>query len=457
MNLKEKGLYILFLLNSICISAQDFISNKLDIGNDRIQFIIPDDKNLIIIGESSVWEYVEGKIRKHRPTSNQNKNISHVGYTLIESNNNYLAVENGLGRVFEITKDSITRIDNSASLKNNFGNSIFIYDQNITSYGGYGFWKYHDYFTRYSWKDNEWFFIRHSNQDMPIGRSQPYFQVDGNDLFIAAGDNENDRLDDVHLFNLNTLESEKLGTLSSEFTRRTRPLKYITLDNVNFYIEREGLQWMKIDIKENYFSKAKKNTHLKTHFLESNPIIHSDSIYYICRESDIMRINSISIKDFKNSFIEKNKLFFDEVKINKFLIVFFGVLFLITLRVIYIIDYFKKRKYVDIFLQKHYVTHSNSIIVLTKKENLLLRKFIKKRALNITDFAEMKIFKEFSDNNKKKEVLKIIKKLNSKFLNDKKLSNILKIEMDENKTDDYRLKGKIKIYDGWYKYFWSNP
>ena len=80
-----------------------------------------------------------------------------------------------------------------------------------------------------------------------------------------------------------------------------------------------------------------------------------------------------------------------------------------------------------------------------------------KSELNITDFAEMKIFNEYSDSYKKKEVLKIIKKLNSKFLNDKKLSGRLKIEMDENKTDDYRLKGKIKIYDGWYKYFWSNP
>ena len=457
MNLKEKGLIILFLLNSICISAQDFISNKLDIGNDRIQFIISDEKNIILLCENSVWEYNEGKIRKYRAKPNQNKTISHIGYTLIESNNKHLAVENGLGRVFEITKDSITRIDNSASLKNNFGNSIFVHDQNIISYGGYGFWKYHDYFTRYSWKDNEWFIMRHSNQDMPIGRSKPYFQVDGNDLFIAAGDNENDQLDDVHLFNLNTLESEKLGTLSSEFTRRSRTLKYITLDNVNFYVEREGLQWMKVDLKENYFSKAKKSTHLKTHLLESNPIIHSDSIFYISTDNNILRMNAMSIKDFKNSFIEKNKLFFVEVKINKFLIVFFGVLFLITLRVIYIIDYFKKRKYVDIFLQEHYLTHSNSIIVLTKKENLLLRKFIMKSELNITDFAEMKMFNEYSDSNKKKEVLKIIKKLNSKFLNDKKLSGRLKIEMDENKTDDYRLKGKIKIYDGWYKHFWSNP
>ena len=457
MNLKEKGLYILFLLNSICISAQDFISNKLDIGNDRIQFIISDDKNLIIVGEDSVWEYNEGEIRKYRAKPNQNKTISHIGYTLIESNNKHLAVENGLGRVFNITKDSITRIDNSASLKNNFGNSVFIHDQNIISYGGYGFWKYHDFFTRYSWKDNEWFFIRHSNQNLPIGRSKPYFQVDGNDLFIAGGDNEKNRLNDVHLINLNTLKSEKLGTLSSEFTRRTRPLKYITLDNVNFYIEREGLQWMKVDLKENYFSKAKKKSHLKTHFLESNPIIHSDSIFYICTDNDVLRMNSMSIKDFKNSFIEKNKLFFSEKKINNFLVVFFIVMFLITLRVIYIIDYFKKRKYVDIFLQKHYVTHSNSIIVLTKKENLLLRKFIMKSELSITDFAEMKIFNEYSDSNKKKEVLKIIKKLNSKFLNDKKLSGRLKIEMAKNKIDEYSLKGKIKIYDGWYKHFWSNP
>lgn len=69
----------------------------------------------------------------------------------------------------------------------------------------------------------------------------------------------------------------------------------------------------------------------------------------------------------------------------------------------------------------------------------------------------LKLFNEYSDSNKKKEVLKIIKKLNSKFLNDKKLSGRLKIEMAKNKIDEYSLKGKIKIYDGWYKHFWSNP
>jgi len=458
MNLKEKGLIILFLINSTFISAQDFTSKILDIENDRVQFIISDEKNIILVCEDSVWEYKEGEISKYRHKSNQNNNISHLGFNLIELNNKHLAVENGLGRVFDITKDSITRIDNSSSFKNNFGNSIFKHDQNIISYGGYGFWKYHDYFTRYSWKDNEWFIMRHFNQNMPSGRSKPYFQVDGNDLFIAAGENENDRLlDDVHLINLNTLESKKLGTLSSKFIRRTRPVKHITIDNVNYYIELKGLQWLVVNIKENYFSKAIKKSHIKPHFLESNPIIHTDSIFYISTDNDILRMNAMSIKDFKNSFIEKNKLFVEEKEINNFLVVFFGVLFLITLRVIYIIDYFKKSKYVDIFLQEHYVTYSDSIIVLTKKENLLLRKFIEDKELNIKDFIELKIFKEYSDSNKKEEMLKIIKKLNSKFFKDRKLSNILKIEMAENKIDEYRLKGKILIYDGWYKYFWSIP
>lgn len=456
MNLKLKSFYLIFLLNSICISAQVFNSNKIDIENDRIQFIIPDEKNLIIIGENSVWEYYNGKIRKYRPKSNQNKNINHESFTLIENSNMLFAVENGLGRVFQITKDSITRVDNSASLKNNYGNSIFTYDQNIISYGGYGFWKYHDYFTRYSWKDNEWFYIRNSNQDMPTGRSKPYFQIDGNDLFIAAGENEGNRLDDVHLFNLNTLENKKIGRLNSDFKRRTRPIKYITVDNINYYIEQKGLEWLKVNLKENYFSKPIVKGRLKTHRLESNIVIQSDSIFYICKQDDILRINSMSLENFKNSFINEKLLYTSDTKINLFVITISTIVILIILRIIYLIVYLKKSKYHNIYLQKNYLTYGESLIVLSEKENLVLRELIDEE-LNVDDIIEIKELSRYFNEVNKEEILKIIQSINSKFKKDKKLENTIRIIKVKNTNNSYKLIGTITIYDGWYTYFWGKP
>ena len=456
MNLKLKSFYLLFLINSICISAQVFNSNKIDIENDRIQFIIPDEKNLIIIGENSVWEYYNGKIRKYRPKSNQNKNINHVSFTLIETSNKQFAVENGLGRVFQITKDSITRVDNSTSLKNNYGNSIFTYDQNIISYGGYGFWKYHDYFTRYSWKDNDWFYIRNSIQDMPTGRSKPYFQIDGNDLFIAAGDNEGNRLDDVHLFNLNTLENKKIGRLNSDFKRRTRPIKYITLDNINYYIEKKGLEWLKVNLKENYFSKPISQGHVKTHILGSNIVIQSDSIFYICKQDDILRINSMSLENFKNSFINEKSLYTSDTKINLFVITISTIVILIILRIIYLIVYLKKSKYHNIYLQKNYLTYRKSLIVLSEKENLVLRELIDEE-LNVDDIIEMKELSRYLNGVNKEEILKIIQSLNSKFKKDKKLENTISIIKVKNTNNSYKLIGTITIYDGWHTYFWGKP
>ena len=456
MNLKLKSFYLLFLINSICISAQVFNSNKIDIENDRIQFIIPDEKNLIIIGENSVWEYYNGKIRKYRPKSNQNKNINHVSFTLIETSNKQFAVENGLGRVFQITKDSITRVDNSTSLKNNYGNSIFTYDQNIISYGGYGFWKYHDYFTRYSWKDNDWFYIRNSIQDMPTGRSKPYFQIDGNDLFIAAGDNEGNRLDDVHLFNLNTLENKKIGRLNSDFKRRTRPIKYITLDNINYYIEKKGLEWLKVNLKENYFSKPISQGHVKTHILGSNIVIQSDSIFYICKQDDILRINSMSLENFKNSFINEKSLYTSDTKINLFVITISTIVILIILRIIYLIVYLKKSKYHNIYLQKNYLTYRKSLIVLSEKENLVLRELIDEE-LNVDDIIEMKELSRYLNGVNKEEILKIIQSLNSKFKKDKMLKNTISIIKVKNTNNSYKLIGTITIYDGWHTYFWGKP
>ena len=57
----------------------------------------------------------------------------------------------------------------------------------------------------------------------------------------------------------------------------------------------------------------------------------------------------------------------------------------------------------------------------------------------------------------KKEVLKIIQSLNSKFKKDKKLENTLSIIKVKNTNNIYKLIGTITIYDGWYTFFWGKP
>ena len=57
----------------------------------------------------------------------------------------------------------------------------------------------------------------------------------------------------------------------------------------------------------------------------------------------------------------------------------------------------------------------------------------------------------------KKEVLKIIQSLNSKFKKDKKLENTLSIIKLKNTNNIYKLIGTITIYDGWYTFFWGKP
>jgi hypothetical protein len=57
----------------------------------------------------------------------------------------------------------------------------------------------------------------------------------------------------------------------------------------------------------------------------------------------------------------------------------------------------------------------------------------------------------------KKEILKIIQSLNSKFKKDKKLENTISIIKVKNTNNSYKLIGTITIYDGWYTYFWGKP
>lgn len=449
MILNKKIIFIVFLLQSICINSQTFNTSLVNIENDRIQFIFPDDDKLIIIGEYSVWEYTKGKIQKYRDKTNKNKNINFNNFTLIDNNNKLLAIENGLGRVYEITKDSLIRIDNSSSLKNNYGNSIFIHNEEIISYGGYGFWKYHDYFTRFSWKDKEWFIIRNKNYDLPSGRTKAFFQVDGNKLYLAGGESSGGYLSDVVLFDLETMESKKIGSLNSLL--KTRSQHYITLDDVNYYLQPNGLSWLKVSFKENYFSRPKPLEHLKNHNLRSNPTFLQDSIFYFCKHDELMRLNSISVEDFKKSFNNKEFLYRNKTKFNQYVIFLLGVVILIILRILYLILHFKKSKYYNVYLQKHYLTYKKSIIVLTEEENLILRNIIEEKEFDIQDIIEINKYLYGFD---QKEILKNIKSLNLKFKKDKGISKIIQIK----KTDNgYELIGTITKYDGWYKYFWGKP
>jgi hypothetical protein len=70
---------------------------------------------------------------------------------------------------------------------------------------------------------------------------------------------------------------------------------------------------------------------------------------------------------------------------------------------------------------------------------------------------EMKELSKYLNGLNKKEVLKIIQSLNSKFKKDKKLENTLSIIKVKNTNNIYKLIGTITIYDGWYTFFWGKP
>ena len=118
--------------------------------------------------------------------------------------------------------------------------------------------------------------------------------------------------------------------------------------------------------------------------------------------------------------------------------------------------YLKKSKYHNIYLQKNYLTYRKSLIVLSEKENLVLRELIDEE-LNVDDIIEMKELSRYLNGVNKEEILKIIQSLNSKFKKDKMLKNTISIIKVKNTNNSYKLIGTITIYDGWHTYFWGKP
>jgi len=121
---------------------------------------------------------------------------------------------------------------------------------------------------------------------------------------------------------------------------------------------------------------------------------------------------------------------------------------------VYLILYFKKSKYYNVYLQKNYLTYKKSIIVLTEEENLILRNIIEEKEFDIQDIIEINKSNKHLNELNQKEILKNIKSLNLKFKKDKRISKIIEIKKTDNR---YNLIGKITKYDGWFKYFWGKP
>lgn len=127
-----------------------------------------------------------------------------LGFAYNHTNNKFLLWSDGIGTVYEIIPDdfSIHRIDRSFPHKNQFGHFPFFYEGELHAFGGYGFWKYKNYITRFNTEINEWSVVSTALEAPPAPSLAPHtgiFYKETSDLYIYGGRKIKDnRTDDKH-------------------------------------------------------------------------------------------------------------------------------------------------------------------------------------------------------------------------------------------------------------------
>ena len=117
-----------------------------------------------------------------------NPKYEFMGTKPVLVNSNYYFVHTAGGIVYALQNDTIKRIDNSFNHKMQINSNIFVYDDKILRYGGYGFWSARNFFTYFDTDLLEWEALSPDNsKEVPKGTFDGLYILDKDDAYIFNG------------------------------------------------------------------------------------------------------------------------------------------------------------------------------------------------------------------------------------------------------------------------------
>ena len=210
----------------------------------------------------------------------------------------------GGGHVFSQTNRGFVKVDSSVEQKNQFESAVFVHNNQIYMYGGYGFWAFKDYITTFDTSTGQWELIKSKADFVPQERWKAIFKVLNNKLYVLGVRNspkgssiKDVVLNDYFYFDLLNKTFVDLGNINLEI-----PVKYSYASNVDFGLKKAYLEKNKIVIfdfqkdtvssfyKENLFKGIDKN----------RPVVeYLDTLYYIKSKNNKNFLAMFPLSDLK--------------------------------------------------------------------------------------------------------------------------------------------------------------
>ena len=321
------------------------------------------------------------------------------------------------GRVLKYGEKGLIRIDKSYNHRMQSHSSIFIYDNTIYRYGGYGFWGVRKIITKYNFDTQEWEKLKVNSKKEPLGRFDPLTFVKGEYLYVIGGvglniHDERYSLNDMWKFNFKSSEWEDLGTFNS--------LKFIFDDfqtTNNFF----GSLAIYDFINRDFYSLDKETLLLKTfekdHFFQKiikgfMPFsIDSDTIISVINYGDDLFLRKLSANEVLPESKDLHPLLSQGPQFIKYL-------YFLLIGLLIIITYFFLNKWNNmILISPNKIRKGFRSIGISGKEYLLM-KFLSENPNNLEAKTVALIVGEDHFNNSHNFRLKneMIKSLNDKLV-----------------------------------------
>ena len=281
----KKILCLLALLNYSFLSAQKIPKTENICFFKDAKTGLP----ITIIDDSLVYKgsLKNPTVLKH---TNYPESLENYSYHFIIQDHNYL-VNEGCGPVVEYRNDSIVRIDNSFSQKNQFGASPFVFNNQIHLFGGWGLFTFKNIITKFDFNTNEWFEYITKSNEKPSPRHTAMSILIDNVLYVFDGfekekNSNNDTIpmdEKIWCLNLKTAEWKNIGNnLNEKFKKTIKSTKLCFQANNKLYIINPNII-LEIDLLNN-----------KICFYKNNSLFNVKRIYFDNSTNSLLTINHLT-------------------------------------------------------------------------------------------------------------------------------------------------------------------
>lgn len=155
-------------------------------------------------------------------------------------------IEKGCGIVYQLSNDTLKRIDHSYAHKNQFGAAVFTYKNKVHFFGGYGYFRTKNLITYFEKGALEWFEVVNRNYNVrPDSRQAAQHQIIGNKLYVWGGYGRRGYKDepvlDIWSFNFKTQLWNNEGALNPFYEELSSSINSLGLLPTTWFSSKEFL------------------------------------------------------------------------------------------------------------------------------------------------------------------------------------------------------------------------